>query len=1785
MNSSADIPLVKYNPGNRIENIYRLYTGNNYSTNGSKIPQIYIDHDNKKIMINRLSKELATRKKVGFYIKDDNIFTLCEFLENGNIVVNLEMSKLISIEEIQEYLRDKLNNLLLKKIKLYLEQSGYDYILFNNLYEDNVEIIDIKYEISIHNNIAINLKKYINCLSSIFNVHKGKLEKTNDIVELTYKRVSSYKEMDSINAYMTISHNNHMLTSETVERLQDNFGLDEREALKYLSRWRETIVPTNARNTFETKKIKVESNPGFSVEIKNLLIAESSQISSETNIEINNINNIKYIYFIEIFIDSLLKIILNPNDDDVKKICKGEKIIEVELEAEIKNKTEKKLTEDVKHSSNSNAIDNLFSDTEDDEDDYDEEDDILNRFIPDNIDTSEIVESEKDTSGLFDLSLLEDDDPTFDDEDAVGDDEDAVGDDEDDGDDDESSIISKPLSIKKKSALETKDDDEDDDGTFDLDLLDSDDDEDAFDLGELSETEGGAKLDVDLEGLAISGANNLFMKRLRDRDEKLFLTKSSPNFNSYSKSCPWQFKKQPIVLTKEEKNYIDQKDKASNSSSYDEYITYGSGEKKHHYICPRFWCIRDDDGQGRSLSLKDVNDGVCGGWDAVIPENSKRVPKGKRIFEFTDKRFRKSKSSTKNPLVYKPLYPGFKGPKNHPDGLCVPCCFERPAKCNIHPDWKETLYNKTIIYVKKDWIYTDGQEKHINTKQSRKNKPLLFKIKEGWYDKNDTGFTQMKKPLKDCPSIELETYMPVGPNDNGPSFDRDGDGNIIFSSINKDGKGKKQTRYIPTGRGSETHEACNQKGNLDLKDDVDQKKKAKKKSKKRIDMSVDKGPLLESFPLTLKQTGYLSLTLQRFLGYNSRELCQIKSKFKSDKFCLIRLGINQSKTQSFLSCIAFLYHSIIEKKTDIVLRSYNPLTLQQLKNIMIKNITLDKFISVYNGILPNIFKTSNKVKLSKYKNTNVFSHMKKDMDYLNMIASSYENFQNYLLDNTIVMNYEYLWDFICQPISENGLLFENGINLLIFNTPLNDITSKIELICPRIDYSQEIYNKSKDSILLFSKNNFYEPICQVKQTRVKKKEKIVNMYLNNNLLVRNTPEVVNILYEIINENLKIHCKPQRSLNTMTFEKNNSSYEIISLLSSHRLDYDIINQIVNSNNQVIALILKNEGNNLYLPVLPSSINKAYPFESFRSKDIYFDYINTISLLKYIYITSNENIKCLPKYKIVSDGMISGVLTNTNQFVPVKPIDINSINDVLPVINNDSYLNIDLHTMDSDKRDIERYLIVKKIKLETNFYNMFRNTFKLLINKKYFKEDKLDILNLINDVKTSYLNKLKLLGEKIKSVMKDDIEFVKYKLDNLKSLETLVKCLGLTSEKCKNNINCSFSKKDKCVLLLPKMNLLNNSDNENIYYIKLADEITRFPQIKKYMFMSKSFLSFEVVNYNLTNEEIILLEDVLLNKYFEDLIIMEFNEYIKNEHIYETVNPTNHMPFKTVFNMTINTRQINNCIYDPIVKLSLSSWDNYLNLANNEVDIYHYKQSPICTFQIVLDIINNFLKKEKGPGKEIDIITLKKDLFQEILNLKKNKETENILKELFRVSSKITHKKNTAMILDNNSELETHISSANYFITEIDMYLLFMKYKINAIMILKHPRYIFPVYKTNMFNTIQNEKNFYLITANAMQTRVGKDFPDKATNSSHGYPRYGLVYMNNNMSHAQKYFRPLIAALDKKDLKKLLTDFSKEEIERQERKRENLRKSQRKFRKKASIVLDTAPTLKKIGTMKL
>ena len=61
IHSKSDIPFIKYNPGNRFENIFRLYV-NQIAKNGKKIPSL------SKRKIFSLRQNLAKHKQVSLYI-------------------------------------------------------------------------------------------------------------------------------------------------------------------------------------------------------------------------------------------------------------------------------------------------------------------------------------------------------------------------------------------------------------------------------------------------------------------------------------------------------------------------------------------------------------------------------------------------------------------------------------------------------------------------------------------------------------------------------------------------------------------------------------------------------------------------------------------------------------------------------------------------------------------------------------------------------------------------------------------------------------------------------------------------------------------------------------------------------------------------------------------------------------------------------------------------------------------------------------------------------------------------------------------------------------------------------------------------------------------------------------------------------------------------------------------------------------------------------------------------------------------------------------------------------------------------------------------------------------------------------------------------------------------------------------------------------------------------------------------------------------------------------------
>ena len=111
------------------------------------------------------------------------------------------------------------------------------------------------------------------------------------------------------------------------------------------------------------------------------------------------------------------------------------------------------------------------------------------------------------------------------------------------------------------------------------------------------------------------------------------------------------------------------------------------------------------------------------------------------------------------------------------------------------------------------------------------------------------------------------------------------------------------------------------------------------------------------------------------------------------------------------------------------------------------------------------------VDISKYEKNNKFIKSFSSIKLKTSIIQSYENFIEYFNDEDQLIDYTYIWDFVTRPKEECGLLFEDGINLLIFSNPNDDITNKIQLICPTNHYSDDFYNENRKTLMVYNKNN------------------------------------------------------------------------------------------------------------------------------------------------------------------------------------------------------------------------------------------------------------------------------------------------------------------------------------------------------------------------------------------------------------------------------------------------------------------------------------------------------------------------------------------------------------------------------------------------------------------------------------------------------------------------------------------------------------------------------------------
>ena len=820
-------------------------------------------------------------------------------------------------------------------------------------------------------------------------------------------------------------------------------------------------------------------------------------------------------------------------------------------------------------------------------------------------------------------------------------------------------------------------------------------------------------------------------------------------------------------------------------------------------------------------------------------------------------------------------------------------------------------------------------------------------------------------------------------------------------------------------------------------------KVTKTKPQKQADDLYIKGP--EKFPLSSGRWGYLPVSIQKILNDENNECYKNNSLIKETSACLLRHGVEVNEMQSFIACIA---DAVFFAKKDENGISYKIPSIKEMKERIIKSLQIDNFIKYQNGnLVTNFHKLNENVDISKYTDSIVYSKLDKsnelEMIYFKNVVSAFENFIDFLKDDEIFIDYSYLWDIIC---SSNIFIFPLGINLIIFRISNNDITNNVELICPTNHYSNNLYESRKQNLLLIQDGKYFEPVYSYKNNT--KRILIGKTFSEYESSLSKT--LLSTLKKIIKPYIQNKCIPLSSMpNQYTAKTPINLDDLIQLLNKRR--FEIIKQVVNFNSQVIGVIAEStfgKGQVGFVPCYPSSINNSINEYVFMTDDnLWNNYEDTVSFLINV-SGKNNTIPCKPAYKVIEDEHVVGILTETNQFVQLaEPKLLLDVNDDIPVLDNENYTVTnnnkitftDVALATTTDKDQERIDYIKRIKLETNFYNVFRNTVRILINDYENLNIREQIETELNKTYMVYSEKLQIINQLLKTLVNQKVKFTGDS-NHYKKIQQVTTCILKNTEKCSLQQVCSVSENNVCVLILPTINLITNNKNEDIYYIKLADELIRYNRINSFIFKPQTYLSFENINYNLNENEILMIQSLLTQEYFEGLIPAVINKYAKY-NTYDQAEPQQTQEYNNLVDLNEDIK-VNNVIEPDCNTKTTNSikstiWkkvfpSNYLEVG--------YLKTNNCTFFFVSEII------KKTLNIILSTLDIRKILIEEYS--KYLKEYQEKILDILIVQGKRTLGN---QVKSGEFNFNQFLLSEKYFITNLDLWIILDKYKIPSFII--------------------------------------------------------------------------------------------------------------------------------------
>ena len=603
--------------------------------------RIYCDRtneENKKIpyLNNQLITDFARKRShrephILFYVQHtENNNTRSDFVEvtveeNGTIRLNGATPRLMTKNEFSDWFIPWVNTLL-ESFRPFLHKQGYEMPKINSLYDPSIKLYNMNYVYKFNTNVSLDLLKP-QCLRFLLEEDPNPKTSSGSYGGryYRYKRVEHYQPLNPEEEIISTLLKMDNRVSYVKKKLREMWK--EKSPQEIQNIWNEYSKKyTNLHGVSAKRTMRSYIHTGFPVEVIH------AAFTGECTIYIRNIDNFWYLDFLKLYFESIGRL-------------HGNISVKEELRAEWLN-TGSFLQYPVDDPGFDARIEDRVLPKEDDDDEEEEEDEDANI----NEDDDEDEDDEADKTDLDDIIKY---DSESDDESTSNSKTKAV--------EFENSIHDSSSSDSSKDSSEDDNQDEkandkEKENNKEQDNKDNDDDDDFW---------GGAGKKGSVakpRGVDRNSINQYFEKRIKMRYPQF-----EEKFSNYNKVCLTSnvFRRQPIVMTKKEKEEAEEHLKKTGRSPYahNKILQYGEDNKGDplYYTCPRYWCMKP--GQERDMTEEEVKSGVCG----KVIQNISEPASDEFVFDRGLDEFGEAKYQN----------PEFVNTKK---GSCLPCCFVTSGK-------------------------------------------------------------------------------------------------------------------------------------------------------------------------------------------------------------------------------------------------------------------------------------------------------------------------------------------------------------------------------------------------------------------------------------------------------------------------------------------------------------------------------------------------------------------------------------------------------------------------------------------------------------------------------------------------------------------------------------------------------------------------------------------------------------------------------------------------------------------------------------------------------------------------------------------------------------------------------------------------------------------------------------------------------------------------------------------------------------------------------------------------